>query len=131
MDAARRQLVRERAANLCEYCRLPQGSYDLTFHVEHIVAQQHQPNDTLSNLALACDQCNLHKGTKLVTIEQESGQQVRLFNPRTDVWDENFSLVGAEIVGLTAIGRGTARLLQMNSERRLRLSRQLLSTGEM
>jgi len=84
MDATSRQLVRERAGNLCEYCRLPQGSYDLTFHVEHIVAQQHQPDHTLFNLALAFDQCNLHKGTNLVTIEQQSGQQVRLFNPRSD-----------------------------------------------
>ncbi len=99
MEAASRRVVRERAGNLCEYCRLPQGSYDLTFHVEHIVARQHQVDDAISNLALACDQCNLHKGTNLVTIEQESGQQVRL--------------------------------LQMNSERRLRLRKQLLSTGEM
>ena len=131
MDATSRQLVRERAGNLCEYCRLPQGSYDLTFHVEHIVAQQHQLDDTLFNLALACDQCNLHKGTNLVTIEQQSGQQVRLCNPRSDAWDEHFCLVGARIVGRTAIGRGTARLLQMNSERRLRLRKQLLSIGEL
>ena len=131
MDAAVRKLVRERAGNRCEYCRLPQECYDLTFHVEHVVASQHHQDDDPSNLAFACDRCNLHKGTNLVTIDHETGEQVQLFNPRTDSWYEHFSLVGAEIVGITPTGRATARLLQMNSERRLLLRKRLLSTGEM
>ena len=131
MDAAVRNLVRERAGNRCEYCRLPQECYDLTFHVEHVIASQHQLDDDPSNLALACDRCNLHKGTNLVTIDHETGKQVQLFNPRTDSWDEHFSLIGAEIAGSSPTGKATARLLQMNSERRLRLRSRLLSTGEM
>ena len=131
MDATARQLVRERSGNLCEYCRLPQASYDLTFHVEHIIAQQHKQDDSFENLALACDQCNLHKGTNLATIDQESEERVRLFNPRIDTWNEHFRLEDAEIIGQTPIGNGTVRLLKMNSERRLRLRKQLLATGEM
>lgn len=130
MEDAVRNLVRKRAGNRCEYCRLPQECYDLTFHVEHVVASQHRENDAPSNLALACDRCNLHKGTNLVTIDHETGEQVQLFNPRTDSWDEHFSLVGAEIVGTSPTGKATARLLQMNSERRIRLRSRLLSTGE-
>ena len=92
MDAAVRNLVRKRAGNRCEYCRLPQQCYDLTFHVEHIVASQHQQDDDPSNLALACDRCNLqacdrcnlHKGTNLVTIDPATGARAELFNPRTD-----------------------------------------------
>jgi len=131
MDAAVRNLVRKRAGNRCEYCRLPQRCYDLTFHVEHVVASQHGQNDDPSNLALACDRCNLHKGTNLVTIDHETGEQVRIFNPRGDSWDEHFSLVGAEIVGTSPAGKATARLLHMNSERRIRLRSRLLSAGEM
>lgn len=131
MDAALRHLVRERAGNRCEYCRLPQESYDLTFHVEHIVANQHQQDDGPSNLALACDRCNLHKGTNLVTIDRETGGQVALFNPRTDPWNEHFRFDGAKIVGLTPIGRATVRLLHMNSERRLLLRKRLCAAGEM
>lgn len=131
MDAAVRKLVRERAGNRCEYCHLPQHCYDLTFHIEHVVASQHLQDDDPSNLALACDRCNLHKGTNLVTIDHETNDQVQLFNPRTDSWDEHFSLVSAEIVGTSPTGRATARLLQMNSERRLLLRKRLLSTGEM
>ena len=106
MDAAVRNLVRERVGNRCEYCRLPQESYDLTFHIEHIVASQHQQDDDPSNLALACDRCNLHKGTNLVTIDYETSERVDLFNPRTNSWDEHFSFVGAEIIGLTPTRRG-------------------------
>lgn len=41
MDGAVRNLVRQRAGNRCEYCRLPQAAVDATFHVDHIIAQQH------------------------------------------------------------------------------------------
>jgi len=131
MDAAVRNLVRERSGNRCEYCRLPQACYDLTFHIEHVVASQHQQDDHPSNLALACDRCNLHKGTNLVTIDHETGKQLPLFNPRTDSWDEHFTFVDAEIVGKSPTGRATARLLQMNSERRLLLRKRLFSSGEL
>jgi len=33
MDAATRRTVRERAADRCEYCQLPQSAVDATFHV--------------------------------------------------------------------------------------------------
>ena len=58
MDVATRRLVRERARDRCEYCRLPQAAVQATFHVEHIIAKQHVVDDAPSNLALACDRCN-------------------------------------------------------------------------
>jgi len=66
IDAAVRDLVRERARERCEYCRLPQHADEATFHIEHIFAQQHVPPgaDEPDNLALACHRCNLHKGNK-------------------------------------------------------------------
>ena len=131
MDAGVRNLVRKRAGNRCEYCQLPQDAYDLMFHVEHIVARQHQHDDAPSNLALACDRCNLHKGTNLQTIDPETGERVDLFNPRAHSWGDHFSFVGAEIVGLTPTGRATARLLGMNAERRLLLRKRLFSAEEM
>lgn len=131
MDAAVRQVVRERAEDRCEYCRLPQAGYELSFHVEHIIAKQHQQCDDPSNLALACNKCNLHKGTNLVTIDEVTGDRVDLFNPRTDSWDDHFAFIGPEIVGLTPMGRATARLLQMNTERRLILRQRLIAEKTM
>ena len=45
VDAETRRLVRQRAENRCEYCHLPEVLGDVTFHVEHVVARQHQWND--------------------------------------------------------------------------------------
>lgn len=45
LDAETRRLVRQRAEHRCEYCHLPEVLGDVTFHVEHIVARQHQGGD--------------------------------------------------------------------------------------
>ena len=130
MDHALRQLVRQRAADRCEYCRLPQSAVDATFHVEHIIARQHGGDDDLSNLAWSCDRCNLFKGPNLSCIDDETGQIVLLFHPRRDVWSDHFAWHGAWIVGQTATGRATAVLLQMNAPRRRDLRALLLRRSD-
>ena len=63
MEASLRELLRRRATHRCEYCHLPQAAAPfLTFHIEHIRARQHGGDDDSSNLALACPDCNAHKG---------------------------------------------------------------------
>ena len=131
MDESIKAIVRQRAGDCCEYCRLPQDAYDLTFHIEHVVASQHLQDDSLSNLALACDRCNLHKGTNLSTIDPDTQERVEIFHPREDRWSDHFAVVGPEIVGTTAKGRGTVRLLQMNAERRLMLRDRLIKEGRL
>jgi 5-methylcytosine-specific restriction endonuclease McrA len=85
MDAATRELVWQRAQHRCEYCRMPQQATPLiTFHVEHIVARQHEGGDNLENLAIACDRCNAYKGPNLTTIAPDSGEVISLFDPRLD-----------------------------------------------
>jgi len=122
MDKATRDQVIERADNCCEYCRLPQSAQPfITFHVDHVIASQHREDDSLDNLCLSCQNCNLHKGTNLTTIDPESDEMVRVFNPRTDVWEEHFLFVDFVVVGLTDVGRATARLLAMNSPQRVEL----------
>ena len=132
IDASLRDLVWHRAQGRCEYCRLPQRAIEATFHVEHILAQQHSPPDADApdNLALACHQCNLRKGTNLSTIDPTSGSVVQLFHPRRDDWHEHFALDGAAIVGRTATGRATVQLLQFNTSRRLELREGLIAAGE-
>jgi len=132
MDAERRRLVRDRAQDRCEYCRLPQSAAPfLRFHLEHIRAQQHIADDSPENLALACPDCNRHKGPNLTTLEPGTGKVVALFNPRTDAWGEHFELEGAFLAGKTDVGRATIRLLQMNAEERVEMRAELLASGEM
>jgi hypothetical protein len=127
INASVRRLVRQRAADRCEYCGLSQASYELvTFHVEHVVAKQHGGTDDDGNLCLSCHWCNLFKGPNLSTMEQ--GELVRLFNPRMDNWDEHFVVIEGQIHGLSEIGTATLRLLNMNDPDRVELRR--LSVGE-
>jgi len=49
----------------------------------------------------------------------------RLFNPRTDRWDEHLKLDGARLVGRTIIGEVTIKLLRLNDEDRI-MERMLL-----
>lgn len=122
MDAGTRREVLDRASNCCEYCRIAQSAVPFVpFHVEHIIAQQHQVNDDLSNLALACHRCNAYKGTNLSSIDPDTGAIVSLFHPRNDVWAEHFRLLGAEIIPVSACGRATTRLLNFNDRYRLEL----------
>lgn len=65
MDDSLREFVRKRAGGNCEYCQIPQEYFPQTFHVEHIVSQQHHGTDDESNLALAYSRCNLHKGPNI------------------------------------------------------------------
>jgi HNH endonuclease len=121
MDTLTRNLVRRRAADRCEYCGLPQSAVPLfSFHVDHIRAKQHVGSDDPSNLALACQHCNLHKGTNLAGIDPETGQIVPLFNPRQDAHSEHFAIRGVVIVGLTPVGRVTVQVLAMNSADQLK-----------
>jgi hypothetical protein len=38
MDAATRRLVRERASQRCEFCRLPDAADEWPFHIDHTFA---------------------------------------------------------------------------------------------
>jgi len=132
MDGKVRQRVRERAEDRCEYCRLRQAHDPFhLFHVEHVVARQHRGSDDLENLAWACHQCNLHKGTNLASTDPDTNDVTRLFHPRKDKWEDHFALDGFRIVGRTPIGRTTAWLLQMNAEEREELRSVLWALGEL
>ena len=132
MDAATRDFVRRRAANRCEYCRMPQEATPfIVFHVEHIIARQHlgEAHDDPSGLAYACDRCNAFKGPNLSSIDPETGDKVEVFNPRTSAWSDHFAFAGGMIIGRTPIGRATVRLLNMNHFRRVELRLQWLDEG--
>ena len=130
MDAALAQLVRQRAGDRCEYCRLPQSRSSLRFHVEHIVARQHGGADVAENLALVCPECNRRKGTNLTGVDPDTGQVVRLFHPRRDRWEEHFRVDGSRLLARTDVGRTTIWLLAMNSGPRLRWRDMLVRLGE-
>ena len=132
MDQPLRSLVRDRAGNVCEYCRLPQASSRyVCFHVEHIIARRHKGPSEADNLAVACGFCNHHKGPNIAGIDPESGRLVPLYHPRRDRWSDHFKWEDTMIVGKTPEGRTTVELLAMNDWQRLELRENLRSLGEL
>jgi len=122
MSPVTRARVRERAGNRCEFCHLHQEDSPLAvLHIEHIQPKVHGGSDDLDKLALACIDCNLHKGPNLTGIDPETQQVTELFHPRRHRWEDHFQLRGIYLTGRTAIGRTTVRVLQMNSEDQLAL----------
>jgi 5-methylcytosine-specific restriction endonuclease McrA len=117
-----RQLVRSRAQERCEYCRLHElDSPVITHQIEHVIPKKHGGGDDLENLALACVACNLYKGPNISGLDPETGSLTRLFHPRSDKWDQHFAFDDLEIDGLTAIGRTTIAVLRLNDQVHLRL----------
>jgi hypothetical protein len=110
-----RRVIAARAHNCCENCRISQSDALYRFHSEHIISKRHRGTDTLDNLCLSCQHSNAHKGTDLGGIDETTGTFAFLFHPRRDDWDAHFKLNGAIIEGVTANGRVTVFLLNMNS----------------
>lgn len=122
MDQATRDRVRARAQNRCEYCLLPQRLSPVArLQIEHIIPKKHGGGDEMDNLALACIDCNLAKSVNLSGRDPETDLTVELYHPRSQTWSEHFVLQGNAISGLTATGRTTVRVLNMNSEERVRV----------
>lgn len=131
VDEAISDAVRDRAGHCCEYCLLPAAHVLLRFEVEHVVARQHDGSDALGNLAFACLHCNRHKGPNLSGIDRARSRTklVRLFHPRRHRWRYHFTFDGPRIVGRTAIGRVTVRVLAMNDPLAVLLRQELMEEG--
>ena len=122
MDSQTRRRVRTRAANCCEYCQISEKHSPVArLQIEHIIPRKHGGTDDLDNLALACVDCNLHKGANLTGIDPDSGEIVELYHPRRYHWSDHFAWAGVKILGLTPTGRTTVRVLDMNGEDRLQV----------
>jgi hypothetical protein len=97
------------------------------YHLEHIDPRAGGGSDDLNNLALSCPTCNLAKNLRAAAVDPLTGRTVRLFNPRTDDWDEHFEWSSdcRTLSGRTAVGRATVQALDMNNPE-LRLQARLL-----
>jgi hypothetical protein len=125
-----RKLVRQRAGNRCEYCRIHQDDDPLwPFHIEHIVARQHVESDHPDGLALACHECNSRKGPNLAGIDPATGKRAWLFNPRTQKWNRHFQWNGPVLIGRTTIGRATIAVLGINRPGNIALRAMLITAG--
>jgi len=108
---------------------MPQEFDDLPFQIDHIIAEQHGGPTTPGNLSVCCVACNKFKGPNLSGIDDKTGKVVRLFDPRRLRWQRHFRWKGPFLIGRTAIGRATVRVLQMNLDFRVALREMLIREG--
>ncbi|MEJ7712813.1 MAG: HNH endonuclease signature motif containing protein [Pyrinomonadaceae bacterium] len=89
------------------------------FTIDHLLPVVIGGTNDFDNLALACFHCNRRKSNKQIAFDTLTQQNVELFNPRFHEWADHFiwSSDGLTIEPLTAIGRATAELLDLNRER--------------
>ncbi|MFV1969006.1 MAG: HNH endonuclease [Pirellulaceae bacterium] len=109
-----RRQVASRAGYRCEYCRLSEHYTSVPFQMDHVIAEKHEGETSLENLAFACLHCNAFKGPNIAGMDPVTKRIVRLFDPRRDSWDENFDWEGAVLKAHTAIGRATIAVLRIN-----------------
>lgn len=111
-----RQRIAEAARFRCGYCLTSQHVIGPLLEIDHIIPEARGGTNDEDNLFLACPMCNSHKADRIEAMDPESGETVRLFNPRTDRWSDHFEWVegGALIRGKTPIGRATAVALNVN-----------------
>ena len=111
-------MVAQRALHRCEYCHAPEVIFNFHFELEHVIpTSPRQGEDDASNLAPACRSCNLRKSDHLTGWDEISQIEIRLFNPRKDLWEDHFqaNMDTGEVSGLTAIGRATVARLDLNA----------------
>lgn len=125
---ATKRLVYTRANGCCEYCQTCEANSGQAMHVEHI---NPAAQNTTDNLCLSCANCNLSKAKAITAIDPETGDEVALFNPRAQTWEDHFEWIesGLRLLGLTPIGRATIIRLKINQDRVLIARRRWIAGG--
>lgn len=131
INPSTRLRVIERARDCCEYCLCQRQFSPAPFSIEHIFPRSLGGNSQIENLALACQGCNNHKFAHATGTDPISTEEVRLYNPRADIWSEHFiwSEDFAEIIKLSARGRATISRLCLNRAPVVALRRILADAG--
>lgn len=111
-----RQRVAETARFRCGYCLTSQHIIGPLLEIDHLVPEARGGASDEANLWLACPICNGAKSDRIQAIDPTSGDLVRLFNPREDIWADHFvwTSEGTVIEGKNAVGRATVVALNMN-----------------
>lgn len=87
---------------------------EATFHIDHVFPVAAGGVTAEDNLALACVSCSLRKAARRTATDTDTGEDVPIYSPRRQAWDEHFGWDGVVLVGKTAVGRATIAALALN-----------------
>lgn len=113
---ALREEINKDARRRCGYCLTSARIIGAPLEIEHIIPESLGGPTVRENLWLACSMCNDHKGNRIAAPDPNTGEVVRFFDPRRQVWAEHFgwSTEGDLIIGKTAMGRATVAAIRLN-----------------
>jgi 5-methylcytosine-specific restriction endonuclease McrA len=99
---ALRDLVAAQARHRCGYCLTAEAIVGTPMELDHLIPESLGGLTEEANLWLACSLCNDHKNDRIAGLDPISGEVVRFFDPRRQVWGEHFCWTqeGDRIVGL-------------------------------
>ena len=128
---ALRERVAAQARHRCGYCLTSEAIVGTPMEIDHLIPQSLGGPTDEENLWLACSLCNDHKGDRIAALDPVTGEIVRLFNPRHQVWREHFTWTadGTHIVGLTSVGRATVVALNLNRPSLVKARRAWVAVG--
>lgn len=117
--------------HLCVYCQTSVGNTGQPLTIDHVTPQSAGGETEFENLGLACRRCNEFKGGTIIAKDPLTGEEMPLFHPRRDQWNQHFTwdATGTRLIGLTAIGRATILALAMNDETIVGARRRWVSAG--
>ena len=104
------------ARHRCGYCLSAEAVVGSPMELDHLIPESLGGLSEEENLWLACSLCNDHKANRIAAVDPVTGETVRLFDPRHQLWNEHFrwNKTGDRIIGITATGRATVAALHLN-----------------
>ena len=130
ISKALRKQIQDRANDCCEYCRKPNKISTYSYHIDHIIPLKHQGTSDSDNLAWSCFDCNVSKGRDIASYDDNATDLIPLFNPRKQLWEDHFNIRDTgQIIPLSAIGRVTVRVLDINAIDRVNTRNRLMQLG--
>ncbi len=111
-----RDKIKKAANNACEYCKAIRTYSSSPFAIEHITPVAKKGSNKFENLAYSCNNCNHAKHTATSAIDPITNNEVPLFHPRNQIWQNHFKWTADFLVmeGLTPVGRATIIKLKTN-----------------
>ncbi|MBE9176237.1 HNH endonuclease [Synechocystis salina LEGE 06155] len=114
-----KQIIREQARYICEYCHSPERLSANRFTFDHVIPKSLGGSEEFDNLALACRRCNERRYNFVASIDPQTKNIVAIFNLRQQNWAEHFTWTNRGIIiqGTTPTGRATCIRLDLNDTR--------------
>jgi 5-methylcytosine-specific restriction endonuclease McrA len=123
--------LKQLAKGCCEYCKCLEKFSPSEFTTDHIIPISLGGTNNLLNLARACQACNGSKYTATTAIDPASGDEVPLFHPRKDKWNNHFEWTKdlLQMRGKSPTGRATIVRLKTNRPAFINLRQLLIDNG--